>query len=113
MSTLTHSRLWQQSGRWDDAGPELFRLSDRRDNQLCLAPTCEGRSGQDEEIEVTLWARISKNLDCSTGPLARPFARTTHSLSLLRPARFACALRCAPSFARSLAHSLARGKVSY
>ena len=79
MSTLTHSRLWQQSGRWDDAGPELFRLSDRRDNQLCLAPTCEGRSGQDEEIEVTLWARISKNLDCSIRPLARPLARSLAS----------------------------------
>ena len=43
MSTLTHSRLWQQSGRWDDAGAELYRLTDRRDNQLCLAPTCEGK----------------------------------------------------------------------
>ena len=42
MSSLTPSRLWERSGRWQDAGSELFRLKDRRNTELCLAPTCEG-----------------------------------------------------------------------
>ena len=42
MSSLTRSQLWEVSGRWENAGKELYRLTDRRDNQLCLAPTCEG-----------------------------------------------------------------------
>jgi len=41
MSSLTPSRLWERSGRWQDAGSELFRLQDRRNTELCLAPTCE------------------------------------------------------------------------
>lgn len=41
LSTVTHSRLWKQSGRWEDAGPELFRLKDRRQQEYCLAPTFE------------------------------------------------------------------------
>jgi len=41
MSSLTSSHLWERSGRWKDAGAELFRLQDRRENQQCLAPTCE------------------------------------------------------------------------
>lgn len=41
LSSLTPSRLWEQSGRWQNAGNELFRLQDRREAQFCLAPTCE------------------------------------------------------------------------
>ena len=51
-----------------------------------------------------LWARITKNTDWRTGPLARPLACSlAHSLvRLLYPARSACALCCAHSFNRSL-----------
>lgn len=37
--TLSHSLLWQQTGRW--AGSELFRLHDGTGAEYCLAPTCE------------------------------------------------------------------------
>jgi len=33
--------MWQQSGRWDDYGPELMRLKDRHERGFCLGPTHE------------------------------------------------------------------------
>ena len=63
-----------------------------------------------------LWARITKNPDCSTGPLTRPFARLLAPLIHLHA--LYCSLRlCAPlhSLIRLLAHSthsLARGTVN-
>ena len=66
--------------------------------------------------QVALWSITAKNTDCSTGPLARPFARSlaplTHSLAP------DCSLRSRPplrSLVRSLAHfahSLAHGTVN-
>jgi prolyl-tRNA synthetase len=41
MSIIQPGDLWQQSGRWDDYGPELFRLNDRHDNVFALSPTQE------------------------------------------------------------------------
>ena len=58
-------------------------------------------TGRVSSFWVALWARIAKNTDWSTGPLARPFARTAHL--------FACSALLA-SLARSavLTRSLAR-----
>jgi prolyl-tRNA synthetase len=33
--------LWEETGRWDVYGKELFRLKDRKDAEFCLAPTAE------------------------------------------------------------------------
>lgn len=41
LSSVTAAHLWKQSGRWDSAGEELYRLKDRRDRDLCLSPTFE------------------------------------------------------------------------
>ncbi len=41
MSAIQPSELWKQSGRWDDFGPEMFRLKDRHDREFCLGPTHE------------------------------------------------------------------------
>jgi prolyl-tRNA synthetase len=38
---LTPSEFWETSGRWDKMGKEMFRLTDRHDNQHCLGPTHE------------------------------------------------------------------------
>jgi prolyl-tRNA synthetase len=35
------AELWQESGRWDVYGPELFRLRDRHGRLFCLGPTHE------------------------------------------------------------------------
>ncbi|MDR1184419.1 MAG: proline--tRNA ligase, partial [Coriobacteriales bacterium] len=41
MSIIQPAELWHESGRWDDYGPELFRLSDRHEHTFALAPTHE------------------------------------------------------------------------
>ncbi len=41
MPTLQPATIWQESGRWDKYGPELFRLQDRKDRDFCLGPTHE------------------------------------------------------------------------
>ena len=38
---LTDGELWHQSGRWNDYGPELMRLSDRYEHEYALGPTHE------------------------------------------------------------------------
>ena len=41
MPALQPAELWHESGRWDDYGPELMRLTDRHDHGFCLGPTHE------------------------------------------------------------------------
>ena len=41
MPTLQPDSLWKRTGRWDDMGPELMRLSDRNDREFVLGPTHE------------------------------------------------------------------------
>jgi prolyl-tRNA synthetase len=41
MPTLQPGELWQESGRWDQFGPELLRLKDRHDRGLVYGPTHE------------------------------------------------------------------------
>ncbi len=41
LSKLQPRELWEQSGRNESYGPDMLRLSDRRDRLLVLAPTCE------------------------------------------------------------------------
>ncbi len=33
--------LWKESGRWDDYGAEMFKLTDRKDQEFALGPTHE------------------------------------------------------------------------
>lgn len=41
MPIMQPAELWQESGRWDVYGPELFRLKDRHGRDFCLGPTHE------------------------------------------------------------------------
>lgn len=41
MPTMQPKDLWVESGRWNDYGKELIRLSDRHDRDFCLGPTHE------------------------------------------------------------------------
>jgi prolyl-tRNA synthetase len=41
MPALQPKDLWDESGRWEKYGPELMRLSDRKDREFCLGPTHE------------------------------------------------------------------------
>ena len=41
MPMLQPAELWHESGRWDDYGPEMMRLTDRHEVEFCLGPTHE------------------------------------------------------------------------
>ena len=41
MSGVQPAELWEESGRWDQYGPELLRLQDRHQRDFCLGPTHE------------------------------------------------------------------------
>ena len=41
MPAVQPAELWQESGRWEQYGPELARLKDRHDRDFCLGPTHE------------------------------------------------------------------------
>lgn len=41
MPALQPAELWQETGRWEQYGPELARLQDRHGRDFCLGPTHE------------------------------------------------------------------------
>ena len=41
LPSLTASELWEESGRWESFGSDMFRLKDRKDKDMALAPTHE------------------------------------------------------------------------
>jgi prolyl-tRNA synthetase len=41
MPSVQPSELWQESGRWDQYGPELLRINDRHSREFCYGPTHE------------------------------------------------------------------------
>ena len=41
MPGVLPAELWQESGRWQDYGPELLRIKDRHQRDYCLGPTHE------------------------------------------------------------------------
>jgi len=41
MPAVQPSELWEESGRWNEFGPELLRFKDRHQRDFCLGPTHE------------------------------------------------------------------------
>jgi len=41
MPAIQPAELWQESGRWEQYGPELLRVNDRHDREFCVGPTHE------------------------------------------------------------------------
>ncbi|OOG25591.1 proline--tRNA ligase [Thioalkalivibrio denitrificans] len=41
MPAIQPAELWQESGRWEQYGPELLRIRDRHDRDFCFGPTHE------------------------------------------------------------------------
>ena len=41
MPVVQPAELWEESGRWQEYGPELCRITDRHSNSFCLGPTHE------------------------------------------------------------------------
>ncbi|TXH68289.1 MAG: proline--tRNA ligase [Thiothrix sp.] len=41
MPAIQPAELWQESGRWEQYGPELLRVKDRHERDFCVGPTHE------------------------------------------------------------------------
>jgi len=41
LPTVQPAERWQESGRWEQYGPELLRFVDRKNTEFCYAPTAE------------------------------------------------------------------------
>ncbi|GGO75742.1 proline--tRNA ligase [Marinobacterium nitratireducens] len=41
MPAIQPAELWQESGRWEQYGPELLRVRDRHEREFCVGPTHE------------------------------------------------------------------------
>lgn len=41
MSVITPADLWKETGRWDVMGPQMLRMKDRAERELCFSPTNE------------------------------------------------------------------------
>ncbi|HET6430927.1 proline--tRNA ligase [Dyella sp.] len=41
MPTIQPRELWEESGRWEKFGNQLLKISDRKDQDFCYAPTAE------------------------------------------------------------------------
>ena len=39
MPAIQPAELWQESGRWEQYGPELLRIKDRHKRDYCFGPT--------------------------------------------------------------------------
>lgn len=62
MSALLPAEYYQESGRWEVFGPEMFRLRDRNSRDFCLGPTHEEIFTQTVKGEVSSYRQLPLTL---------------------------------------------------
>ncbi|QOL24549.1 proline--tRNA ligase [Thalassotalea sp. LPB0316] len=62
MPMVQPSDLWEESGRWDDYGPELLRLNDRHQRPFVLGPTHEEVITKLVSNEISSYKQLPMNL---------------------------------------------------
>jgi prolyl-tRNA synthetase len=62
MPAIQPAELWQESGRWEQYGPELLRLKDRHDREFCVGPTHEEIITELARNEITSYKQLPLNL---------------------------------------------------
>ena len=62
MSAIQPRELWESSGRWENFGPEMFRLKDRNDREFCLGPTHEEYFTDLIKDEIKSYKQLPLNL---------------------------------------------------
>lgn len=62
MPMVQPADLWEESGRWDDYGPELLRLKDRNQRDFVLGPTHEEVISELVRKEVNSYKQLPLNL---------------------------------------------------
>ena len=61
MPVVQPAELWEESGRWEQYGPELCRLKDRHDRDFCLGPTHEEVITDLAKTEIKSYKRLPLN----------------------------------------------------
>lgn len=62
MPVVQPGELWEESGRWEQYGPELCRLEDRHQRPFCLGPTHEEVITQIARSEIKSYKQLPVNL---------------------------------------------------
>lgn len=62
MSAIQPKELWEATGRWDDFGPEMWKLKDRHEREFCLGPTHEEYFTNLIKNEVKSYKQLPLNL---------------------------------------------------
>lgn len=62
MPGVQPKELWEESGRWQEYGPELLRLKDRHDRDYCLGPTHEEVVTDLVRNEISSYKQLPLNL---------------------------------------------------
>lgn len=61
-SAVIPAELWQESGRWDAYGAEMFRVKDRNQRDFCLGPTHEEVFTNIVKNEIKSYKQLPLNL---------------------------------------------------
>ena len=61
-SAMIPAELWQESGRWDAYGAEMFRVKDRGERDFCLGPTHEEVFTDIARNEIKSYKQLPLNL---------------------------------------------------
>ncbi len=62
MPAVQPADLWEESGRWDQFGPELLRFKDRHNRDFCLGPTHEEIITTLVRDEINSYKQLPTNL---------------------------------------------------
>ncbi len=62
MSAIQPRELWEASGRWENFGPEMWRLRDRNEREFCLGPTHEEYFTDLIKDEIKSYKQLPLNL---------------------------------------------------
>lgn len=62
MSAIQPRELWEATNRWDDFGPEMWKLKDRNNREFCLGPTHEEYFTNLIKDEIKSYKQLPLNL---------------------------------------------------
>lgn len=61
-SVLQAREIWQKSGRWQNFGPEMFKIKDRHEREFCLGPTAEEEMASLVKNELSSYKQLPLNI---------------------------------------------------
>ena len=61
LPAIQPAELWQESGRWEDYGPELLRFTDRHQRNFCFGPTHEEIITAGAKSEINSYRQLPLN----------------------------------------------------